>query len=38
MRAVVHDKHGPPDLRRLKEVERPEPTDDELAISGRDSR
>jgi NADPH:quinone reductase-like Zn-dependent oxidoreductase len=32
MRAVVHDRYGPPDVLRLEEVERPEPKDDEVLI------
>src|SRR5260370_36142120 len=32
MRAVVHDKYGPPDVLRLEEVERPVPKDDEVLV------
>jgi NADPH:quinone reductase-like Zn-dependent oxidoreductase len=32
MRAVVHDKYGPPDVLRLAEIERPVPRDDELLV------
>ena len=32
MRAVVHDKYGPPEVLRLEEVERPVPKDDEVLI------
>jgi NADPH:quinone reductase-like Zn-dependent oxidoreductase len=32
MRAVVHDRYGPPDVLRLEEVERPEPADDEVLV------
>jgi len=32
MRAVVHDRYGPPDVLRLQEVERPVPTDDEVLV------
>ena len=32
MRAVVHDRYGPPDVLRLEEVERPVPKDDEVLI------
>src|SRR5437867_922451 len=30
MRAVVHDRYGPPDVLRLEDVERPVPKDDEV--------
>src|SRR3970040_3023171 len=32
MRAVVHDRYGPPDVLRLEDVERPVPKDDEVLI------
>lgn len=32
MRAVVHDRYGPPDVLRLDDVERPAPKDDEVLI------
>jgi NADPH:quinone reductase-like Zn-dependent oxidoreductase len=32
VRAVVHDKYGPPDVLRLEEVERPVPEDDEVLV------
>ncbi len=32
MRAVVHDKYGPPDVLRLEEVERPVPKGDEVLV------
>jgi NADPH:quinone reductase-like Zn-dependent oxidoreductase len=32
MRAVVHDRYGPPEVLRLEEVERPVPTDDEVLV------
>ena len=32
MRAVVHDRYGPPDVLRLEEVERPAPGDDEVLV------
>ncbi len=32
MRAVVHDRYGPPEVLRLEEVERPVPKDDEVLI------
>jgi NADPH:quinone reductase-like Zn-dependent oxidoreductase len=32
MRAVVHDRYGPPDVLRLEEVERPVPRDDEVLV------
>jgi NADPH:quinone reductase-like Zn-dependent oxidoreductase len=32
LRAVVHDKYGPPDVLRLEEVERPVPEDDEVLV------
>jgi NADPH:quinone reductase-like Zn-dependent oxidoreductase len=32
MRAVVHDRYGPPDVLRVEEVERPVPKDDEVRV------
>jgi NADPH:quinone reductase-like Zn-dependent oxidoreductase len=32
MRAVVHDRYGPPDVLRVAEVERPVPRDDEVLV------
>jgi NADPH:quinone reductase-like Zn-dependent oxidoreductase len=32
MRAVVHDRYGPPEVSRLEEVERPVPADDEVLV------
>jgi NADPH:quinone reductase-like Zn-dependent oxidoreductase len=32
MKAVVHDRYGPPEVQELREVERPEPKDDELLV------
>ena len=32
MRAVVHDKYGPPDVLRVEEVERPVPDDNEVLV------
>jgi len=32
MRAVVHDRYGPPSVLRLEEVERPVPQDDEVLV------
>ena len=32
MRAVVHDRYGPPDVLRVDEVERPVPADDEVLV------
>jgi NADPH:quinone reductase-like Zn-dependent oxidoreductase len=35
MRAVVHDRYGPPDVLRLAEVERPAPKEDEVLVKIR---
>jgi NADPH:quinone reductase-like Zn-dependent oxidoreductase len=32
MRAVVHDRYGPPDVLRVEEVEQPVPKDDEVLV------
>jgi len=32
VRAVVHDRYGPPEVQRLEEVQRPVPADDEVLI------
>jgi NADPH:quinone reductase-like Zn-dependent oxidoreductase len=32
MRAVVHDRYGPPDVLRLEDVERPVPSDDQILV------
>ena len=32
MRAVVHDRYGPPDVLRVEEVERPTPAEDEVLV------
>jgi NADPH:quinone reductase-like Zn-dependent oxidoreductase len=32
MRAVVHDRYGPPDVLRLEEVERPVPEEDQVLV------
>ena len=35
MKAVVHDRYGPPEVLRLEEVERPVPRDDEVLVRVR---
>ena len=35
MRAVVHDRYGPPDVLRIEHVERPVPKDDEVLVRVR---
>ena len=35
MRAIVHDRYGPPDVLRLEEVERPEPKESEVLVRVR---
>jgi NADPH:quinone reductase-like Zn-dependent oxidoreductase len=35
VRAVVHDRYGPPEVLRVEEVERPEPRDDEVLVRVR---
>ena len=35
MKAVVHDRYGPPDVLRLDELPRPEPKDDEVLVRVR---
>ncbi len=32
MRAIVHDRYGPPEVQRIEEVERPVPKDDEVLV------
>jgi len=32
MRAIVHDRYGPPEVLRLEDVPRPEPKDDEVLV------
>jgi NADPH:quinone reductase-like Zn-dependent oxidoreductase len=32
MRAVVHDRYGPPEVLRVEGVERPAPTEDEVIV------
>jgi NADPH:quinone reductase-like Zn-dependent oxidoreductase len=32
MRAVVHDRYGPPEVMRIEDVERPAPNDDEVLV------
>jgi NADPH:quinone reductase-like Zn-dependent oxidoreductase len=35
MKAVVHDRYGPPEVLRIEEVERPEPRDEEVLVRVR---
>jgi NADPH:quinone reductase-like Zn-dependent oxidoreductase len=35
MKAVVHDRYGPPEVLRIEEVERPEPADDQVLVKIR---
>ena len=35
MKAVVHDRYGPPEILRLEEVERPVPSHDEVLVRVR---
>ena len=35
MRAVVHDRYGPPEVLRVAEVERPAPEEDEVLVRVR---
>ena len=35
MRAVVHERYGPPEVQEIREVPRPEPKDDELLVRVR---
>jgi NADPH:quinone reductase-like Zn-dependent oxidoreductase len=35
MRAVVHDRYGPPEVQRIEEIERPVPQDDEVLVRVR---
>jgi NADPH:quinone reductase-like Zn-dependent oxidoreductase len=35
VRAVVHDRYGPPEVLRVEEVERPQPKDDEVLVRVR---
>jgi NADPH:quinone reductase-like Zn-dependent oxidoreductase len=37
MRAVVHDRYGPPEVLQIEEVERPVPADDEVLVRVRAS-
>ena len=35
MRAVVHDRYGPPEVLRIETLERPVPGDDEVLVKVR---
>ena len=35
MRAVIHDRFGPPEVLRIEEVERPVPKEDEVLVRVR---
>ena len=35
MKAIVHDRYGPPDVLRLEEVDRPVPEEDEVLVRVR---
>src|ERR671923_2494713 len=37
MKAVVHDRYGPPEVLRVADIERPSPNDDEVLVRVRAS-
>ena len=37
MRAVVHDRYGPPEVLEVREIPRPVPKDDEVLVNVRAS-